>query len=97
MIAGASPARVLFGHALRNALLPIVTDMGMSMGALLGGAVIVETVFAWPGMGKLAYDAVVGLDVPVTVGTVIVGTLGTLLGNIASDVACAMLPPRLRG
>ncbi len=93
---GAAPVRVLVAHALRNALSPLVTHVGVSAGALLGGTVLVESVFAWPGMGKLAYDAVVGLDLPVIVGTVIVATAGTLLGNIGADLACTWLDPRLR-
>jgi peptide/nickel transport system permease protein len=93
---GAAPLRILVTHALRNALLPLVTSLGMSAGALLGGTVLVETIFGWPGMGKLAYDAVNGLDLPVIVGTVIVATAGTLAGNLGADLVCAWLDPRLR-
>ena len=91
-----APLRVLFAHALRNALLPLVTSLGMSAGALLGGTVLVETIFGWSGMGKLAYDAVNGLDLPVIVGTVIVATARTLAGNLGADLVCAWPDPRLR-
>jgi peptide/nickel transport system permease protein len=93
---GASRAAALLRHGLRNALQPVVTDLGSSVGALLGGAVITESVFGWPGLGKLVYDSVTALDTPVIVGCTIVGTLGILMGSALSDVACAWLDPRLR-
>jgi peptide/nickel transport system permease protein len=93
---GASRARALVYHALRNSLTPVIADLGASVGSLLGGAVLVETVFAWPGLGKLAVEAVTGLDVPVIVGCVIVGTLGILVGNVLGDVGCAVVDPRIR-
>ncbi len=93
---GLSPWAALVRHALRNALLPLVTALGVAGGALFGGAVVTEAIFAWPGVGKLAYDATLGLDVPVIVGCVIVSTVGVLSGNLISDVVCARLDPRLR-
>lgn len=94
---GLSSSAALVRHALRNALMPVVTALGMATGSLFGGAVITEAIFAWPGLGKLAYDTTTGLDVPVIVGCVIVGTVGVLMGNVLSDLACARLDPRVRG
>lgn len=94
---GLSEGAVLVKHALRNALLPVVTSVGLSIGALLGGAIVTETIFAWPGLGRLAYEAIVGLDVPTILGTVLFGSLLVQLGTLLSDLAYAYLDPRIRG
>jgi hypothetical protein len=80
---------VIYHHALRNALLPIVTIIGLQFGTLLGGAVITETVFAWPGIGRLLIDAIGFRDYPVIQGTVLVIAAGFVLTNLVVDVPTA--------
>ena len=86
---------VVYRHALRNALLPIVTIIGLQFGTLLGGAVITETVFAWPGIGRLLVDAIGFRDYPVIQGAVLVITVGFVLTNLIVDVLYAYLDPRV--
>lgn len=86
---------VIYSHALRNALVPIVTIVGLQFGTLLGGAVLTETVFAWPGIGRLLIDAISFRDYPVIQGTVLVITLGFVLVNLLVDVLYAYLDPRI--
>lgn len=93
---GLSEPVIVVKHALRNALLPIVTSIGLSFGSLFTGAIVTEAIFAWPGVGRLAFDSVSGLDVPVIVGCVIFGSFGIQVGNLLSDVAYAVLDPRIR-
>lgn len=87
---------VIFRHALRNALLPLITLLGLSIPGLIGGSVIAETLFAIPGMGKLFYDAVLMRDFPVIMGILTIGSALTLLGNLLADVAYAWADPRVR-
>lgn len=87
---------VLFKHALRNAALPILTVLGLSFGQMLGGAIIVESIFAWPGMGRLAVQAVLGRDFPVVQGVAIVGAAVFLAVNLAVDLLYGWVDPRLR-
>ena len=94
---GAGEARVLFVHALRNALLPIVTMLGLDLGSLIGGAVVTETVFRWPGIGALSVTALLDRDGPVIVGTVIVTSTAIVLGNLVADLLYGTLDPRARG
>lgn len=93
---GLGEGAVLVKHALRNALLPVVTSIGLSFGSLFTGAIVTEAIFAWPGLGRLAYESITGLDVPVIVGTVLFGSFGILLGNLLSDLGYAALDPRIR-
>ncbi|MDW8317580.1 MAG: ABC transporter permease [Anaerolineae bacterium] len=93
---GVAERWVIYRHALRNALIPIVTIIGLQFGTLLGGAVLTETVFAWPGLGRLLVDAIGYRDYPVVQGTVLVVTLGFVLVNLAVDVLYAYLDPRIR-
>lgn len=83
-------------HALRNALIPVATLIGPALGSLLGGAVIVEQVFGWPGLGRLAVNAVFQRDYPVVMGSVVVGAVLFILGVLLSDVLYAILDPRIR-
>jgi peptide/nickel transport system permease protein len=92
---GMSERVVIAVHALKNALLPVVTVLGISLGHLLGGAVIVETIFGWPGVGKYAVDAIFLRDYPVIQGVVLYMTLIFLLVNLAVDLAYRQLDPRL--
>ncbi len=87
---------VIMRHALRNALLPLITLLGFSLPGLIGGSVIFETIFAIPGMGQLFYQSVMGRDYPVVMGILIIGALLTLVGNILADVAYAVADPRIR-
>ncbi len=87
---------VIRRHALRNALIPIVTVMGLAIGYMLSGSVLVETIFNWPGLGQYAFDAVYNLDYPSIVGVTLLTTVVFLLTNLAIDVAYAYLDPRIR-
>jgi len=93
---GLSERQVIFKHALRNALLPVITILGLSVPGLIGGSVILETVFAIPGMGQLFYIAVMARDYPLIMGVLLIGALLTLLGNLLADVAYAYADPRIR-
>lgn len=93
---GLSENRVVYGHALRNALLPLITLLGLSIPGLIGGSVIAESIFAINGMGKLFYDAVLMRDFPVIMGILTIGALLTLIGNLLADVAYAWADPRVR-
>jgi ABC-type dipeptide/oligopeptide/nickel transport system permease component len=87
---------VLARHALRNAILPIVIVVGLRFGYMLGGAVIVETVFAWPGMGQMFIAAVNARDIPMVQGVLLIFAISFLLVNIFIDVAYAVVDPRIR-
>ncbi|MFQ5955744.1 MAG: ABC transporter permease, partial [Kiloniellales bacterium] len=92
---GASDAQVVLGHALRNALIPLATLVGLSFGALFSGALITEIMFAWPGMGKMIYDAVMGNDFNLALIGLLFATLMTLIGNLMADLAVSWLDPRI--
>jgi peptide/nickel transport system permease protein len=92
---GVSEPVIVVKHALRNALLPVITSLGLSFGSMFTGAIVTEQIFAWPGLGRLAFESISGLDVPVIVGTVIFGSFGILLGNLLSDLGYAVLDPRI--
>ena len=94
---GAGPGRILWQHALRNSLLPVVTVAGTDLAALLGGVVFTESVFQWPGMGKLAVDRVFQLDIPVILGIVLVAATFVVAANLAVDLIYPTLDPRIRG
>ena len=87
---------VVMHHALRNALIPVVTLIGLQIGFLLGGAVVTETVFSWPGVGRLAVGAILSSDFPMAQGTILVLSLAFILINLAVDVLYAVLDPRMR-
>ena len=93
---GLSEHQVVYKHALRNALLPLITIVGLSIPGLIGGSVIAETIFAIPGMGKLFFDAVMMRDFPVIMGILTIGSALTLVGNLVADVAYAWADPRVR-
>lgn len=93
---GLSENQVIFKHALKNALLPIITILGLSLPGLIGGGFIFETIFAWPGMGRLGYDSAMNFDYPVIMGVVTVGALLTLIGNLIADITYALVDPRIR-
>jgi peptide/nickel transport system permease protein len=87
---------VIYKHALRNALLPLVTILGLSVPGLIGGSVIFETIFAIPGMGQLFYMAVMARDYPTVMGILFIGAVLTLLGNLLADISYALVDPRIR-
>ncbi len=87
---------VIYRHALRNALLPVITILGLSVPGLIGGSVIFETIFAIPGMGKLFYDGVMMRDYPLIMGILVIGAILTLIGNLLADVGYALADPRIR-
>ena len=93
---GLRPSSVLWGHALKNALIPIVTVLGLQLGYLLGGVVIVETVFNLPGIGRFTIDAISARDYPVVQATVLLITVIVLVVNLAVDVLYAVLDPRIK-
>ncbi|PIZ30697.1 MAG: diguanylate cyclase [Alphaproteobacteria bacterium CG_4_10_14_0_8_um_filter_53_9] len=93
---GASPVRV-WRHALRNALLPVITILGLSLPGLIGGSVILESIFALPGMGQLFFNAAMMRDYPTIMGILTFGAVLTLLGNMLADMALALADPRVRG
>ena len=93
---GLTEHKVVYKHALRNALLPLITIVGLSIPGLIGGSVIAETIFAIPGMGKLFFDAVMMRDFPVIMGILTIGSALTLVGNLVADVAYAWADPRVR-
>ena len=93
---GVGALRLVWHHALRNAWLPIVTAIGIELGTLLSQAIITETIFAWPGIGRLAYQAVLDRDYPVVEAVVILGAASFVLINLAVDLTYAALDPRIR-
>ena len=93
---GAGRRAVLVRHALRNALLPIVTTIGLQFGALLGGAVLTETVFAWPGVGRLLVDSISARDYPVVQGVVLMLAVSFIVVNLLTDLVYAYVDPRIR-
>jgi peptide/nickel transport system permease protein len=86
---------VLFRHALKNAFLPVITIIGIQAGTLLAGAVLTETIFSWPGIGKWVYDAILGRDYPIVQGVTLLIALIFLLVNLAVDLSYAVLDPRI--
>ncbi|MET3898958.1 peptide/nickel transport system permease protein [Devosia sp. UYZn731] len=92
---GLSPAVVTVRHILRNALIPITTMAGMHVGGMLGGAVVVETVYSWPGLGRLAFEAVMGRDYTVLLGILLLSSLLVILANAVVDIVQTWLDPRI--
>ncbi len=93
---GVKPLAVTLRHVLRNALMPVLTVAGLNFGAVLGGAVVVETVFSWPGLGRLAYESVIARDYAVLMGVLVLSSLMVIAANILVDALQAALDPRLR-
>ena len=92
---GAGEGRIVLVHALRNAMIPVITVMALSFGSLFSGALITETMFAQPGMGKMIYDAILGNDFNLALTGLLFATLVTLLSNLAADIAYGWLDPRI--
>jgi len=92
---GLKERTVIFGHALKNALIPVITIYGMSLPFLLGGAVLIESIFSWPGMGSLAIEAVQNRDYPLILATTMMGAILVVLGNLLADIAYTIVDPRV--
>jgi peptide/nickel transport system permease protein len=93
---GLAEPRVVLGHALRNAAIPVITVIGLNVGSLLGGAILTETIFAWPGVGRLVVDAIFARDYPVVQGAVLVIAIVFVVVNLLVDLSYAALDPRIR-
>jgi len=93
---GLAPRLLVFRHALRNALNPIIASIGLQLGTLLGGAVLTESVFGWPGVGRLGVEAILHRDLPVVEATVVLLAVVVMLTNLAVDLLSASLDPRIR-
>ena len=93
---GLKEKNVIFTHALKNAILPLITIIGLSIPGLIGGSVIAESIFAIPGMGKLFYDSVLMRDFPVIMGILTIGSVLTLIGTLIADIGYAWADPRIR-
>ena len=92
---GLSRAKVTLSHVLRNALLPVVTILGVQMGTVLAGSVVIESVFSWPGIGSLLFDSVSSRNYPVVLGILVLGSLVVIAANIAVDLVYMWLDPRI--
>ncbi len=93
---GISSKRILFKHAFKNAALPLVTILGLELPGLIGGAFIIEYIFAWPGMGQLAVNSVFSRDYPILMGILIFTAILIILGNLLSDLSYSLIDPRIR-
>jgi peptide/nickel transport system permease protein len=93
---GLPESKVIYKHALRNALLPVVTLLGLSVPGLIGGGVIFESIFAIPGMGQLFWQSAMSRDYPVIMGILVIGAFLTLLGNLLADISYSLVDPRIR-
>jgi ABC-type dipeptide/oligopeptide/nickel transport system permease component len=88
--------KIIFKHALKNALIPVITVVGLQLGRLLGGAILTETVFSWPGIGTLVVSAIVNRDYPIVQGVVFIVTVLFILVNLLVDILYAYIDPRIR-
>ena len=93
---GLPPGRVYYYHAARNALIPIVTFLGPAIVGLVGGAVVIERIFSWPGLGRLIVDAVNQRDYPIVMGSVILSAVIVIIGNLLTDFLLVLVDPRIR-
>jgi len=93
---GAGRFRILFVHALRNAALPVVAMVGLDIGIFMSGAVVVESVYGWPGIGQLAWQAIQRVDIPIIVGVTIVAAVAIVLGNLLADLVAPFIDPRIK-
>jgi peptide/nickel transport system permease protein len=93
---GLSESVVIFGHALRNALLPIITLMGIIIPGLFSGAVVVEQIFSWPGMGRMAIEATFMRDYPVQMGVILISSVMVIIGSLLADIGYALADPRIK-
>jgi len=93
---GLSSARIIFRHALPNALLPIIAMIGIDIGQFMSGVVVVEAVYGWPGIGQLAWQAIQQVDIPIIMGVTLVSALAIVIGNLVADLIAPLIDPRIR-
>lgn len=93
---GLSSARIVFRHALPNALLPVIAMIGIDIGQFMSGVVVVEAVYGWPGIGQLAWQAIQQVDIPIIMGVTLVSALAIVLGNLVADLIAPLIDPRIR-
>jgi peptide/nickel transport system permease protein len=93
---GASGARAVFVHAVRNAALPVIAMVGLDIGIFMSGAVVVESVYGWPGIGQLAWQAIQRVDIPIIIGVTLVAAVAIVLGNLLADLAAPFIDPRIK-
>lgn len=93
---GLGRARVVFRHALPNAILPVIAMIGIDIGIFMGGIVVVESVFGWPGIGQLAWQAIQRVDIPIIMGVTLVSALAIVVGNLLADLVAPLIDPRIR-
>ena len=93
---GLRSRRILFRHVLRNGIIPVITQFGFDIGNLFSGAVIIENIFTWPGMGQLSINATISRDYPLILGTTLLFAVMVLIGNLIADILLAAADPRIR-
>ncbi len=93
---GLGRMRVVLGHALPNAILPVIAMIGIDIGIFMGGIVVVESVFGWPGIGQLAWQAIQRVDIPIIMGVTLVSALAIVLGNLLADLVAPFIDPRIK-
>jgi peptide/nickel transport system permease protein len=93
---GAGQSRILLVHGLRNAVLPVIAMIGLDIGIFMSGAVVVESVFGWPGIGQLAWQAIQRVDIPIIVGVTLVAAVAIIIGNLLADIVAPFIDPRIR-
>jgi len=93
---GLARSKVLFGHAVPNAILPIIAMIGIDIGTFMSGIVVVESVFGWPGIGQLAWQAIQRVDIPIIMGVTLVSALFIVLGNLLADLIAPLIDPRIK-
>jgi peptide/nickel transport system permease protein len=92
---GLTRARVILRHALPNAILPIIAMIGIDIGIFMGGLVVVESVFGWPGIGQLAWQAIQRVDIPIIMGVTLISAAAIVLGNLLADIVTTFIDPRI--
>lgn len=93
---GVSPYRVVMIHAMRNAVLPVIAMIGLDVGFFMAGAIVVESVYGWPGIGQLAWQAIQTIDIPIIMGVTLVAAIFIILGNLLADIVMPLVDPRVR-
>jgi peptide/nickel transport system permease protein len=93
---GLSELKTVLVHGLRNGILPIIAMIGLDVGIFMAGAVVVESVFGWPGIGQMAWQAIQMVDIPVIMGVTLVAAIGIIIGNLLADIVMPFVDPKMR-
>ena len=93
---GLPRARIILRHALPNAILPVIAMIGIDIGMFMGGIVVVESVFGWPGIGQLAWQAIQRIDIPIIMGVTLVSACAIVAGNLVADLVTPFIDPRIK-